>query len=125
MLLPVLLMSAPLCHATDGDSIRCGKERIRLLGIDAPETAGHCRRGRICAPGNADASTQSLKHAIAGRDIKVQRLTKDRYGRTLAVVYAGSRNLSCSQLRSGNAFYKPKWDNGGRIAAACPDATQR
>lgn len=40
------------CTVTDGDTIRCGAERIRLLGIDAPELPGHCRSGRACAPGD-------------------------------------------------------------------------
>lgn len=32
------LAAALTCHlvAVDGDTLRCGKERIRLLGIDAP-----------------------------------------------------------------------------------------
>jgi endonuclease YncB( thermonuclease family) len=28
------------CHAIDGDTLRCGEERIRLVGIDAPELPG-------------------------------------------------------------------------------------
>jgi hypothetical protein len=28
-------------------------------------------------------------------------------------------NLSCWQLRRGQAVYHPEWDNGGRIAKAC------
>ncbi len=54
------------CTATDGDTIRCGNERIRLLGIDAPELPGHCREGRRCAPGDPYAATTSLRKAIAG-----------------------------------------------------------
>ena len=36
-------------HVVDGDTLRCGATRIRLHGIDAPETDGHCRVGRECA----------------------------------------------------------------------------
>lgn len=32
------------CRAVDGDTLRCGQERVRLLGIDAPEMPGHCPR---------------------------------------------------------------------------------
>jgi endonuclease YncB( thermonuclease family) len=34
-----MLLIAPLavCVAVDGDTLRCGSERVRLLGIDAPE----------------------------------------------------------------------------------------
>ena len=31
------------CTVVDGDPLRCGSERVRLLGIDAPELPGHCR----------------------------------------------------------------------------------
>src|ERR1700712_1173347 len=49
------------CRVVDGDTLRCGNERVRLLGIDAPELPGHCRIGRACAPGDPYASTASLQ----------------------------------------------------------------
>lgn len=51
--------------------------------------------------------------------IRYQRVTVDRYGRTVAVVWAGRANLSCWQLQRAQAIYKPKWDNGQLIARAC------
>lgn len=108
-----------MCLVVDGDTLRCGKERIRLIGIDAPEMAGHCRKGRICAPGDPLRSKDSLAAAVRGRSLQINRMGTDRYGRTLGVVYAGGRNLSCHQLGSGNAIYKPKWDDGGVIAKEC------
>jgi endonuclease YncB( thermonuclease family) len=51
--------------------------------------------------------------------IRYQRVTVDRYGRTVAVVWAGRVNLSCWQLERAQAIYKPQWDNGGLIARAC------
>lgn len=101
----------------DGDTIRAGDERIRLLGIDAPEIHG-CRQGRACVPGDGQASRRSLQSMMAGR-ISVQRVGQDRYGRTLAQVYADGRNLACEQLRRGQAVYVGKWDNGGLLAREC------
>src|SRR3546814_3997050 len=43
------------CHAIAGDTLRCGRVRIRLLGIAAAEQPGHCRQGRQCAPGDPRA----------------------------------------------------------------------
>ncbi|MES3055856.1 thermonuclease family protein [Sphingomonas faeni] len=103
----------------DGDTIRCGDERIRLLGIDAPEMPGHCRSGRNCAPGDPFASKQSLAAALSGT-IRIKRYGEDRYGRTLAALSGGSGDLSCWQLQHGQAIYKPRWDNTGRIARTCP-----
>jgi endonuclease YncB( thermonuclease family) len=46
-------------------------------------------------------------------------VTHDRFGRTVAVVWAGGTNLSCWQLERGQAIYKPNWDTGQLIALEC------
>jgi endonuclease YncB( thermonuclease family) len=51
--------------------------------------------------------------------VRYQPVTIDRFGRTVAVVWAGSVNLSCWQLQQRQAIYKPHWDNGRLIARAC------
>lgn len=120
---PALLLAAPAplrgCIATDGDTIRCGREKIRLLGIDAPEKGGRCRPGRVCAPGDPVASHQSLRRVMAGKAITIQRTGRDLYGRTLGFVAADGADLSCAQLRGGFAMYKPDWDPGKRLNRTC------
>ena len=106
--------------ATDGDTVRCGPERIRLLGIDAPEMPGHCRQGRVCVSGDPFVSRDNLAKLLAQGPYTIERVGTDRYGRTLAVLAAHDGNVSCAQLTAGVAEYVGKWDNGGRIAAACP-----
>ncbi len=113
-----------VCSATDGDTLRCGEERIRLLGIDSPEMAGHCREGRACAPGDPLAAQRSLAEALASGRLTIVRVKKDRYGRTLGVVNAGAVNLSCRQLEAGAATYRPDWDDRGLVRGACPDLTR-
>ena len=72
-----------------GDTLRCGSERIRLLGIDAHELPGHCAIGRDCAPGDPYESSLSLGEAMGdGFSLAIERVGTDRYGRTLAVVRA-------------------------------------
>lgn len=44
-----------------------------------------------------------------GGRISVQRVGQDRYGRTLAQVYVGGRNVACEQLGRGQAVYVEKW----------------
>lgn len=113
------LPSLPACTVTDGDTIRCGDERIRLTGINAPEMPGHCRRGMDCPPGDPIASTQSLRAFIAGKRLTIRRLGRDRYGRTLAAVYADGVNIACHQLRTGHAEYRERWDDKGLIRKDC------
>lgn len=112
------------CKVTDGDTIRCGSERIRLLGIDAPELPGHCREGRTCAPGNPLASTESLRVALTG-NLTIKRISTDRYGRTIALVSGSMGDLSCWQLRRGQAIYRGDWDNGAKVKSICADKAKR
>lgn len=96
--------------AIDGDTLRCGKERIRLLGIDAPELPGHCRRGRRCVEGDPVASRASLAAAVARGKAQIARRGHDRYGRTLARVRVNGVDLSDYQVRVGAAVAKPEWN---------------
>ncbi|MEK9211360.1 thermonuclease family protein [Sphingomonas sp. 2378] len=114
LLLPQAIEARGRCRAVDGDTLRCGRERIRLIGIDAPEMPGHCRPGRRCVAGDPVASRSSLQRALVA-PIAIKRVGRDRYGRTLAFVSAGGEDLSCGQLRRGQARYRSDWDVGGRI----------
>ncbi len=51
-------------YVVDGDTLRCGSERVRLAGIDAPEMPGHCRPGRECTAGDAFASRDGLQALV-------------------------------------------------------------
>lgn len=121
---PQGVRSADMCRVVDGDTLRCGKERVRLLGIDAPELPGHCTRGRTCAPGDPIASSESLSLALA-LPVRIERIGTDRFGRTLALVSSSKGDLSCWQLRRGQATYRRDWDTGGRLARICPAARRR
>ena len=111
-------VACPAARIVDGDTLRCGRDRIRLLGIDAPEIE-RCPKWRVCAPGDGQASKRSLLSALRRGPVSYEPVTRDRYGRIVGVVRAGSVNLSCWQLEQGQAIYKRQWDNGGRIAGAC------
>jgi endonuclease YncB( thermonuclease family) len=112
------MIDCPSAYVVDGDTLHCGEQRLRLLGIDAPEIEA-CPRWRTCAPGDGEASKRSLAGAMRLGPVRYEPVTIDRYGRQVAVVWAGTVNLSCWQLRKGQAIYKPKWDNGGVIARDC------
>ncbi|HEY1144084.1 MAG TPA: thermonuclease family protein [Sphingomicrobium sp.] len=113
-----MLIDCPSAYVVDGDTLRCGRERLRLLGIDAPEIEP-CPRWRVCAPGDGRASKRSLIAGVRLGPVRYQAITRDRYGRQVAVAWAGSVNLSCWQLQKGQAIYKPNWDNSRLIAHAC------
>lgn len=87
---------------TDGDSIRCGGVRVRLLGIDAPEMPGSCRPGRQCVQGNPYAARDHLV-SLTRTTVQCTPEGQDRYGRTLARCTANGIDLSCAMIRSGHA----------------------
>ena len=91
-----LICASPV--AVDGDTLRCAAGPVRLLGIDAPEMPGHCRRGRVCTPGNGFASKAALARLIAGRTVICRGEARDAYGRLLALCSAGGVDLSCAMV---------------------------
>lgn len=107
-------------RAIDGDTVACADgTRLRLSGIDAPEMPGHCRAGRACAPGSAIRSRGRLRSGLRLGPLTYRPLLRDIYGRTVALVYAGTINLSCRQLAARQAIYVARWDRGGHVKREC------
>ena len=117
--MPLDAIPCPSAYVVDGDTLRCGRARLRLLGIDAPELPGHCAAYRECAPGDGFASQRSLKDALQLGPVSYSVITTDRFGRYVVMAWAGRTNLSCWQLQARQAVYKPHWDNGGLIRQSC------
>src|ERR1017187_8317617 len=76
----------------DGDTLAIGATKVRLEGIDAPETDQVClnANGAHWACG-IDARDQLVAH-IAGRDIDCSSHGTDVYRRTLAICYLAGRS---------------------------------
>lgn len=118
-----ILAAAMLCVSpvvTDGDTIRCaGGQRLRLIGIDAPDKPAYCaQRGRTCTIAQWQAATTSLQSAVRGRRVTYRMVGRDKYGRIAAQVFANGSDLSCYQLRRGQAEFKPTWN--GRYLTCKP-----
>lgn len=112
------LFFASAVAVVDGSTLKVNGERIRLLGIEAPDVVARCRKGKACTPMDPRRSKDSLKHSL--RDpITIVPVARDAAGRTVAIIYAGGLNVSCEQLRKGMAVYKPHWDSGRRLAKEC------
>jgi endonuclease YncB( thermonuclease family) len=122
----VLLAAAALtgCTVTDGDTIRCGEERIRLLAIQAPDktSAAGCRRrdpAYVCDNRRAAGSAEHLRALTRGRVLRVEKVRVGAWGRWDSVVYADGINLNCAQIASGHATYWAQYDLRGRIRREC------
>ncbi len=115
LLIIVLLVIGATCSAvaepingialvTDGDTIVIGKSRIRLEGIDAPETDQVCiddKRQRFpCGLRARDA----LRELIGGQAIRCAGDAVDRYGRLLMTCWAGVRDINSAMVEAGWAL---------------------
>lgn len=104
VLLALLLLASPVfadaIRVIDGDTIAIGRERIRLSGIDAPETEqAKCRSERRAGLA-AKARVQDL---IGSSSVTLDRVGRDIYGRTLAVVYVDGIDLGALLVAEGHA----------------------
>jgi endonuclease YncB( thermonuclease family) len=93
-----------LPKVVDGDTLILGATKIRLEGIDAPETDQICldRSGARWTCG-IDARDQLAMH-LGGRTIKCVPNGNDRYDRTLATCWIGSENLNGWIVENGWAL---------------------
>ena len=120
---PAIICEAPV--VIDGDSIQCRNlGQVRLLGIDAPDrrSARPCQGGygdHVCDDRAAAAAKQSLRAGLRLGPVRVEQVGRDRYGRMLAMVTAGGRDMACWQLERGAVRYIVRYDNGGRVRRAC------
>lgn len=80
--------AASRCKALDGDTVRCGRERIRLREVYAAE------RGE---PG-ALAQRRALQRQLDSGEVRIRRRGKDDYGRTLGDVYVNGRKVTQADI---------------------------
>ncbi|RYD50619.1 MAG: thermonuclease family protein [Sphingobacteriales bacterium] len=107
----LLILISPLAHAAsedftarvvgvhDGDSITVldqGKTqyKIRMAEIDAPESKQDY----------GSRSKQMLSDLVFGKTVQVSPVDTDRYGRLVAHVYVGNRNINQAMVEQGGAW---------------------
>jgi micrococcal nuclease len=88
---------------SDGDTItvmhNSRGEKVRLYGIDTPEK--HQDFG--------NKAKQFISNMVFGKYVEVESVTKDRYGRTVGLVYINAQCLNEELLRAGFAWVYIKY----------------
>ena len=108
----------------DGDTIEVGTARIRLFGVDAPESAQRCMsRGRRWQCGQQ--ATQALAGHIEGRSVACEERDRDRYGRIVAVCRHGGQNVNAWLVREGWAMAYRRYSTAYVGEEAAAKAAQR
>lgn len=89
-----------LLLATPGQS----RLRVRLYGIDAPETAKPDRPGQ---PFGAVAK-RTLMYKVMGRQVAAEIMESDQYQRSVAVISYSGRDINYEMIAEGMAWaYRP------------------
>jgi endonuclease YncB( thermonuclease family) len=100
----------------DGDTLDVHDERIRLWGIDAPESSQLCR-GRDRRPYRCGAlSANTLDAFTRGKTVRCTPIDEDRYGRIVARCAVGKIDLGQMLVSRGLAVEEPQYSRG-RYAA--------
>lgn len=89
---------------TDGDTLVIRDVKIRLHGIDAPESAQTCERADGEAYRCGQAAALALADRIGARTVTCEPRDTDRYGRTVAVCRAGGEDLNGWLVGEGHAI---------------------
>lgn len=92
-------------RVVDGDTLHMDGVRIRMHGIDAPESNQTCHDpdGREWRCG--DGATQALRQQIGGGSVRCTVRDTDRYGRAVAVCFdAADRDLNAWMVENGWAI---------------------
>ena len=88
----------------DGDTIEIQGQRIRLYGIDAPESRQTCRDGNGRDYRCGQRATSALSNKIGGQTVSCDQKDIDRYGRIVAVCRVGGEDLNGWLVSEGLAI---------------------
>lgn len=89
----------------DGDTVLVvtrsdGRLKVRLYGIDAPETR---KPDRVAQPFGSQAK-RVLMYKLLGREVLLEVRERDQYGRAVAVVRQGQRDINAEMVAEGMAW---------------------
>ena len=95
----------------DGDTLDVGGTRVRLHGVDAPESGQSCVDQGARWPCGRRA-TRALAGRLGGRTVVCEERDRDRYGRIVAVCRQGGRDINAWLVSPKGG----RWRTGGTRA---------
>jgi endonuclease YncB( thermonuclease family) len=107
----------------DGDTLEIHGTRIRLWGVDAPESSQLCRGEDSLQYRCGAQAANDLYDYIAKRPVDCLPISLDRYGRTVATCSVGGSDIGDWLVRNGLALDWPEYSEG-KYGPAQHDAEQ-
>ena len=108
----------------DGDTLDVGGARIRLHGIDAPESRQGCNAdGRRWPCG--ERATRELGRRLGDRTVSCEERDRDRYGRIVAVCRASGEDINAWMVRQGWALAYRKYSRAYVAEESAAKAARR
>ncbi len=86
---------------TDGDTLAVAKQRIRLWGIDAPESTQQCNTKDGCSWPCGRRSAAALDSYVLDKTVRCHPKDTDRYGRVVAECFVQEQSVNRWMVRSG------------------------
>jgi endonuclease YncB( thermonuclease family) len=101
---PVRNVTATITRITDGDTVQAitpegTKLKVRLYGIDAPETP----KGKIPGEPFGNDSRDYLDTLVSQKTVRVEIRDIDRYRRMVAILWLEDRNVNLQMIAAGMA----------------------
>jgi endonuclease YncB( thermonuclease family) len=101
---PLRTVTATITKITDGDTVQAvtpegTKLKVRLYGIDAPETA----KGKIPGEPFGNASRKHLAALVNQQTVTLEIRDIDRYRRMVAILWLAERNVNQEMIAAGMA----------------------
>ena len=96
----------------DGDTLEIHGTRIRLWGIDAPETDQLCRSQKSGHYRCGQKAANDLDAFVARRPVECVEVDRDRYNRAVAVCTVVGVDLAEWMVKNGLALDWPKYSKG-------------
>jgi len=92
-----------IAYVSDGDSLKLKDERIRLLGIDAPELAQTCVDENKKTWQCGKISKKRMKQLIKNKELICTWKERDRYNRLLAKCTLNGNDIGAILVKEGLA----------------------
>jgi micrococcal nuclease len=104
-------LTGKVVGVTDGDTVTLLVNqtplKIRLYGIDAPETK----------QSYGNKSKQALASMVFGKVITLKKTGNDKYGRTLGIIHYRDTDVNAKMIEGGWAWHYKHYNDESRLAS--------